>query len=106
MKKKILIAVYFLLFVAMIVLWRTSYVNSLCGFYNICEWGIYVFIVPAVYLFFALIDKTSKSFLILCAITLGVVIPILLTIDWSSGYIIHKLSATLSGSLIAYLITK
>ena len=106
MKKKFIIAAYLLLFVVLIILWKTFFTSFICGFYNICEWGIYIFVVPTAFLLISLFSNTSKPFLMICAITSGVIIQALLSRDWETGFVVHKLAATLFGCLITYLITK
>jgi len=105
MKKKLLIFICLLFFIALIILWRVIFVNTFCEFYNICEWGIYLFIVPTVS-FIAFLIKRSNPLLIISAITLGVIISILLTRNWATGFILQKLITTLLGSLFTCLTIK
>jgi len=107
MKTKIFIATvcFFLLIISII---SKVYFDDkgICGFYNICEWITYLFIVPTTYLIVSLFSKTTKPLKSICAIALGVIISILLNRDWATGFILQKLAATLLGSLIAYPIAK
>jgi len=103
MKNKILIFVC-LFFITLIILWRVIFVNTFCGFYNICEWGIYLFIVPTAYILLTLFSKPQKQLVYIGAITLGIIISILLTRDWATGFILHKLISTILGSLVTCLI--
>jgi len=105
MKKKIFLIVYFFLFLTLIVC-KSIFVNTFCRFYNICEWGIYLFIVPTAYILFTLFSKPKNQFIYICVITLGIIISILLNRECTTGFILQKLIATISGSLVTYLIIK
>jgi len=104
MKKKILIAIVCCFFLFVPSVFKTFSDIKMCGFYNICEWIDYLFVVPTTYVIVSLFSKTTKHLKNICLITLGVIISILLNRDWATGFILQKMVATLFGSLFSYLI--
>lgn len=68
-------------------------------------WGNYVFLVPTLYFLSSALTNGIFTYKILLAFSIGIMISVsLYRGDWSEGYVLYKIAATLAGTLIAMLI--
>jgi hypothetical protein len=106
MKKKVYLIVATILII-FVVFWNCYFVNIIKTFYYIAEWGIYLFSVPIGYCIVAFFSKSiAKPIKAIIVISLGVLISILLTRNFTSSFIMQKILATLIGALASYILCK
>lgn len=71
------------------------------SFYNIADWGGYIFIVPLVFSFYKIIskDRTNNN-MILCSIMFGSLLSIFLATNFEYSFYLHKTLVVLLSSLM------
>ncbi|CDN32686.1 hypothetical protein BN938_2616 [Mucinivorans hirudinis] len=77
------------------------------NFYNIADWGVFVFVVPLVFSLYKVTSKDGDSDnKILSIIALGSLLSISLTTDFKGSFYLQKALAILLSSLIVFAINK
>lgn len=101
-KKPIFLFISIVIIIIVVVL-KFYLLNYLSSFYQIDEWGIYLFAVPMGYCFFRTITN-QLSFKIFISIFCGVLISILLS--RTGNFMLQKILTTVVGAVIIWALDK
>jgi len=87
-----------------VIIWKFYLADYLTSFYQIDEWGIYLFPVPIAYCILAFLSgSNSSSFKIIITIFIGVFVSILLATN--STLLLQKTLIAIAGALITWALT-
>ena len=100
MKKNIFLFTSILLIIITVV-WRFCAPQFLSSFYQIDEWGTYLFIVPIGYGIAQFFSKPNYSLKNSAAISIGAVISVLLSRSFE--FVLPKLLMILAGAIITWI---
>ena len=92
-----------IILILIVIVWKLYLENYLSNFYQIYEWGIYLFSIPIAYFFVVFLLKSKQSSLkIIATVFWGALIPILL----AGNFLLEKILMTLAGAIITWTVMK